>query len=90
MEKTIYTVYQEAFAARMVALREAAGLTQRELAQRLRRPQSVVAAIELGQRRVDTLELFRICKACGASPSDVASSLMRAYERLEKAKKKPK
>ena len=88
MEKTIYTIYQERFAARMVALREAAGLTQRELAQRLKRPQSIVAAIELGQRRVDTLELFRICKACKASPAEVAAGLMRAYEKLGRAKRK--
>lgn len=88
MEKSIYTPYQEAFKAKMVEIRQAAGLTQRELAKKLGRVPSVVAHIEKGQRRVDTLELYRICKACGASPEKVAMELMKTYARLDRSKKK--
>lgn len=88
MEKSIYTTYHEAFKAKMVEIRQAAGLTQRELAKRLGRVPSVVAHIEKGQRRVDTLELYRICKACGASPKKVAMELMKTYARLDRSRKK--
>jgi transcriptional regulator with XRE-family HTH domain len=40
--------------------RERAGLTQQQVAKRLRKPQSFVSSYERGQRRVDVLELFRI------------------------------
>ncbi len=88
MEKAIYTSYQEAFRAKLVELREAAGLTQRQLALKLGRVPSVIAHIEKGQRRVDTLELYRICKACGASAEKVAAELMKTYARLDKSKGK--
>lgn len=88
MEKLIYTTYQEAFRAKLVQLRRKAGLTQRQLAKKLGRVPSVIAHIEKGQRRVDTLELYRICTACGASPEKVARELMKTYARLDKLKAK--
>ncbi len=88
MEKSIYTAYQDAFRAKLVELRQAAGLTQRQLAMRLGRVPSVIAHIEKGQRRVDTLELYRICKACGVSAEKVAKDLMKAYARLDKIRGK--
>jgi transcriptional regulator with XRE-family HTH domain len=40
-----------------------AGLTQRDLAQRLKRPHSYVAKIECGERRVDVVEFMEIARA---------------------------
>lgn len=48
--------------------REAAGLTQTQLASRLGKEQSYVAKNEGGERRVDVVEFVRIAKACGADP----------------------
>jgi transcriptional regulator with XRE-family HTH domain len=45
------------FLARLRAAREQAGLTQAEVAKRLRRPQSFVSKCEAGERRVDVVEL---------------------------------
>jgi transcriptional regulator with XRE-family HTH domain len=47
----------------LVELREAAGVTQVELAKRLRRPQSYVSKYERGERRLDVLELIEVCRA---------------------------
>jgi transcriptional regulator with XRE-family HTH domain len=49
----------------LVVAREAAGLTQREAAERLRRPQSFVAKSETGERRVDAIELLQFAAAYG-------------------------
>ena len=48
-------------------LREGAGLTQRDLAERLRQPQSWVHKSETGTRRVDVAEFCQWCTACGVT-----------------------
>ncbi len=45
------------FLTRLREARRAAGLTQEEVATRLRRPQSFVSKCESGERRVDVVEL---------------------------------
>lgn len=42
-----------------------AGLTQRQLAERLDKPQSYVSKYELGERRLDFVETLEVCEACG-------------------------
>jgi len=61
----------------LVAVRKAAGLSQRDLADRLKRERSFVARIEQGERRVDVVELLWICQACGANPRDVLKPILR-------------
>ncbi len=55
------------FAAELVATRERAGITQRELAKRTGWSQSQIAKHELGARRMDVVELEIFCEACGES-----------------------
>jgi transcriptional regulator with XRE-family HTH domain len=50
-------------------LREDAGLTQREIGKRLRRPQSWVYNCESGNRRVDLAEFCEWCRACQVDPT---------------------
>ena len=65
------------FCTLMVKARKQAGLTQSELAQRLRRPQSFVAKYESGERRLDVLEFVAIASAIGADPLKLLRSLIR-------------
>ena len=51
-------------------LREEAGLTQRELGKRLKKPQSWVYNCETANRRVDVTEFIAWAKACGVTPQD--------------------
>ena len=44
-------------------MRQEAELTQRELAERLEVPQSVVSKYETGERRLDLVELKQVCEA---------------------------
>jgi len=57
--------------------REAAGLTQVQLAARLSRPQSFVSKIESGERRIDVVELLEIVEATDADIGNLVASLMR-------------
>lgn len=56
--------YQTAIGA-LVAARRASGLTQRALAERLGKPPSYVAKIEIGERRLDFVEFIAIARALG-------------------------
>lgn len=46
----------------LVASREAAGLSQGDLARLLGRPQSILSSLESGGRRVDVVELLEIAE----------------------------
>jgi ribosome-binding protein aMBF1 (putative translation factor) len=49
----------------LAAARQATGITQVGLAKKLRKPQSFVSSYEIGQRRIDVLELVRIANVLG-------------------------
>jgi transcriptional regulator with XRE-family HTH domain len=49
-------------------LREEAGLTQRELGNRLKKPQSWIYNCEVANRRVDVTEFIAWAKACSVDP----------------------
>lgn len=49
-------------------LREAAGLTQRDVGRELGKPQSWVHNCEIGNRRVDLTEFVKWAAACGVDP----------------------
>jgi transcriptional regulator with XRE-family HTH domain len=55
----------------VVAERDKSGLTQRELARRLGKPQPWVSNIENGVRRLDALEFVAVMKALGSDPEKV-------------------
>jgi transcriptional regulator with XRE-family HTH domain len=57
-------------AALLRQIREDAGLTQLQVAERVRQSQSYVSKYENGEQRLDLLELEAVCKAVGISLSD--------------------
>jgi len=63
----------------LAAARVHSGTTQRELAERLGKPQSFVSAYETGQRRVDVLEFIAIVQALGSDPHAVFREIGRAH-----------
>ena len=60
----------------LIEAREAAGLTQVQLALRLRRPQSFVSKVESGERRIDVVELLEITDAVDADVGNLIGSLL--------------
>jgi transcriptional regulator with XRE-family HTH domain len=83
MKKTIHSRHGECVRKRLVALRGKAGLTQRQLAEKLGRERSLVGRLELGERRIDMVEFFWLCRACEADPVEEAKRLMREFEAVQ-------
>jgi transcriptional regulator with XRE-family HTH domain len=65
-----------AIGARLAALRVAAGLTQRDLAQRMRKPPSFIAKLELAERRLDLLDLQALALALETDAASLAVALL--------------
>jgi transcriptional regulator with XRE-family HTH domain len=57
--------------------RRAEKLTQAELSERLRRPQSFVSKYERGERRLDVIEFAEIARALGIDPLRFLAKLYR-------------
>jgi transcriptional regulator with XRE-family HTH domain len=53
------------------------GLTQVQLAAKLEKLQSYVSKYELGERRLDILELCDVCDACGVDVLDFIRDLKK-------------
>ena len=61
----------------LIQKRAAAGLTQEEVARRLRRPQSFVSKYETGERRLDVVELIEVAKAIGVDARRLIAELIK-------------
>ena len=70
-----------AFIERLRAARLRAGLTQRDAAQRLGKPQSYVAKSEQGERRVDAIEAVEFARLYGVSLEQLLIGPLDATER---------
>ncbi|MGL5448052.1 MAG: helix-turn-helix domain-containing protein [Rhabdaerophilum sp.] len=77
MAKTLGTEQHKALIAMLIAKREAARLTQTQLAEALGEYQSFVARLESGQRRVDVIELIQLAKVLSFD----ASQMVKAIEK---------
>jgi transcriptional regulator with XRE-family HTH domain len=75
MRKSVHSRQYQVFLECLVAARKAAGMTQQDLADRLKRPQSFVAKYENGERRLDVVEFLQIAKVLKADPHDILAKL---------------
>ena len=85
MSKSIHTAEYRVFLDLLRQVRLEAGLTQVDLAERLGVTQVFVSKSERGERRIDVLELARICAVMGSSLESFAARL----ERLVKLPRAP-
>ena len=88
MDNSAFTSQHDFFRKMLVEMRNEAELTQRELAARLGREHNFVARIELGERRVDVVEFYWVCLACGADPIEMAATLMKEFAKIDRKKSK--
>jgi transcriptional regulator with XRE-family HTH domain len=77
LKKSVYSdVYTSAMQSLKTA-RQRAGLSQAELAKRLRRPQTFVSKYELGERRLDVVEFAAAAIAIGIDPAPIFTGLVK-------------
>jgi transcriptional regulator with XRE-family HTH domain len=67
---------------RLREARTAAGVTQRDLAARLKKEPSWVAKIELGERRLDLLEYIAIARALGLKEDELLRKIAHGLPKL--------
>ena len=68
MAKAKFSPAYEHLRSLLVKAREAAGLRQADVAKKIKRPQSYVSKIELGERRLDVIEFVEFAKVVDADP----------------------
>jgi transcriptional regulator with XRE-family HTH domain len=68
MRKTLHSPDYARFIALLKQARKEAGIVQQELADRLGKPQSFVAKVERGERRIDIIEFIAIARAIERDP----------------------
>lgn len=77
ISKSLRSTEHSVFCSVMIEAREAAGLTQQRLADRLGKSQSFVAKYEGGERRIDVIEFLEIVRALKADPLSVLRTLIQ-------------
>jgi transcriptional regulator with XRE-family HTH domain len=82
MEKSIFTREYGVLLRLLREAREQAGLTQVELAAKLKQTQSFVSKVELGDSRLDLIQLRTILIAIGLSLPAFVERFERELERL--------
>ena len=77
MAKSTFTDDYRTFTRLLRDTRERAGVTQVELAKKLKQTQSYVSKVERGERRLDLVQLRWWCMAMGTT----ATALVREFEK---------
>lgn len=81
MQKSTHTADYSSLRAELRSAREKAGLSQRDLAERLAVPHSWIAKVESGERRIDLVEFGWFLSACGVDSVAVASRLLKRLQK---------
>lgn len=81
MKKSTHSPEYDEVLKTLVFIRKTAGLTQRDLAKRLKREQSFVWRIEKGERRLDLVEFHWVCEALGCSSAKVYGHLAGLFRK---------
>ena len=75
MSRTLNSIRQKALATLLAERRKKSGLTQAQVATKLRRYQSFVATVESGQRRIDVIEFLAFADSIGFDPAKAIREL---------------
>lgn len=78
MPKTLRSPAHVAFMQTLVDQRKAQGFTQTQLAEVLNKPQSFIAKVETGERRLDVIEFVALSLALNVKPEILLNPVMTA------------
>ena len=87
MDKSIHTDEYELLVDLQREARASAGLTQVELAKKLKQSQSFVSKMEVGERRLDLVQLRTVCAALGTTLPEFVAKWEERLAQKRKGKK---
>jgi transcriptional regulator with XRE-family HTH domain len=73
--KSVFTKRYQLFLSLLVEARQSKGLSQRDVAKKLKKIQSYVSKYERGERRLDVVEFLDVAKVLDADPHDIIDRL---------------
>ena len=79
MTRATFTDRADRFRKLLIAAREESGLTQVQVAGKLKKPQSYVSKIERGERRLDIIEFFELAEILKIDPIEFLQTLQRKH-----------
>ena len=80
MTRSLRTPGHQALMKVLVETRKSKGITQQELADRLDRPQSYIAKVETGERRLDVIEFVEWSKCLGGDVPKMINIIVEAMQ----------
>lgn len=78
MTKSLHSPEYTALLRTLLEARKQSGMTQREVADRLGKPQSYIAKIEGGERRLDVVEFVFLAKALDLDPTSLFGQVLNS------------
>lgn len=76
MNRFLHSPQHDALRKLLIALRQKQNLTQKSLAERLKKPQSYVSKYEIGEKNIDVIEFINITKALNSDPALTINNLL--------------
>jgi len=90
LSKSLYTPEWEALCILLREMRVAKGVTQVDLSERLKQPQSFVSKVEAGQRKLDLRQFIIYVRALDADPAKVFRTFVMDFDSAPKRAGKSK
>lgn len=90
MKKSIHRPHHKIVCAQLRAAREAAGLTQSQLAKLLKVTQAWVSSVEVGITRLDTVQVWEWCRASGTTLIEVTDVIETGFSALQSERRRAK
>ncbi len=81
MTKSVFTENYTEFLKLLILARKQAGLTQKEVADKLHKNQSYISKYENGERRLDVIEFADIAMAIGVNPVKIFEDLINNWKK---------
>ncbi|WP_373240603.1 helix-turn-helix domain-containing protein [Kluyvera ascorbata] len=72
---SVYSIEYQMVIKALREVRVAGHITQEELGKALGRPQSFIAKVENGERRLDIVEFVHLCRLVGIDPASIINKL---------------